>query len=42
VNAVITARIYNLNIHIAVAAFILTTLVFLLLVYPALFLWLSV
>lgn len=41
VNAVITARIYKLNIHITVAAFILTTLVFLLVVYPALFLWLS-
>ncbi|MBP2655286.1 MAG: hypothetical protein H6Q73_2855 [Firmicutes bacterium] len=41
VNAVITARIYNLNIHIPVAAFIFTTLLFLLLIYPALFLWLS-
>lgn len=41
VNAVITARIYHLNIHIAVAAFIFTTIIFLLFVYPALFLWLS-
>lgn len=41
VNAVITSRIYNLNIHISVAAFILTTIVFLLIVYPALFIGLS-
>ena len=42
VNAVITSRIYNLNIHISVAAFILTTIVFLLAVYPVLFIGLSV
>ncbi|MBP2651170.1 MAG: hypothetical protein H6Q74_1995 [Firmicutes bacterium] len=41
VNAVITARIYNLNLHIPVAAFILTTLVFLLVIYPALFMFLA-
>ncbi len=41
VNAVITSRIYNLNIHIAVAAFILTTILFLVIVYPALFIGLS-
>ena len=41
VNAVITSRIYHLNIHIAVAAFVLTTIVFLLIVYPALFIGLS-
>lgn len=41
VNAVITSRIYNLNIHISVAAFILTTIIFLLVVYPVLFLGLS-
>ena len=41
VNAVITSRIYNLNIHIAVAAFILTTILFLVIVYPTLFIGLS-
>lgn len=41
INAVITSRIYHLNIHIAVAAFILTTIVFLLIVYPVLFIGLS-
>ena len=42
VNAVITSRIYNLNIHISVAAFIVTTILFLLVVYPALFIGLSI
>jgi len=42
VNAVVTSRIYHLNIHISVAAFILTTIVFLLIVYPALFIGLSI
>lgn len=42
VNAVITSRIYHLNIHISVAAFILTTIVFLLVVYPALFVGLTI
>lgn len=42
VNAVITSRIYHLNIHISVAAFIVTTIVFLLIVYPALFIGLSI
>lgn len=41
VNAVITSRIYHLNIHLSVAAFILTTVVFLLVVYPVLFVGLS-
>lgn len=41
VNAVITARIYSLNIHLAVAAFIVSTLVFLVSVYPVLFITLS-
>jgi predicted permease len=41
VNAVITSRIYGLNIHLAVAAFIVTTLVFLVGVYPVLFFKLS-
>lgn len=37
VNAVITARIYQLNLHLTMAAFILTTLLFLVIIYPALF-----
>ena len=37
VNAVITARIYGLNLHLTMAAFISTTLLFLILIYPALF-----
>ncbi|MBQ5635955.1 MAG: hypothetical protein IIV08_00185 [Selenomonadales bacterium] len=37
VNAVITARIYGLNLHLTMAAFIATTLLFLILIYPALF-----
>lgn len=41
VNAVITSRIYHLNIHIAVAAFILTTILFVFIVYPILFLLLA-
>ncbi|MCE5285673.1 MAG: transporter [Pelosinus sp.] len=41
VNAVITSRIYKLNIHISVAAFILTTILFVALVYPLLFFMLA-
>jgi len=41
INAVVTARLYNLAIDLTVAAFIVTTLLFLVLVYPALFLLLS-
>lgn len=37
VNAVVTARLYHLNVNIAVAAFIVTTLLFLGIVYPLLF-----
>ncbi len=37
VNAVITARIYQLNLHLTMAAFISTTLLFLIFIYPALF-----
>lgn len=38
VNAVITARLYQLNLHLTMAAFILTTLLFLIIIYPLLFL----
>ena len=41
VNAVITSRIYDLNINIAVAAFIVTTLIFLTIIYPGLFIMLQ-
>ena len=41
INAVVTARLYGLNLHIAGAAFVLTTATFLFVVYPLLFLWLS-
>ena len=41
VNAVVTARLYHLNVDLDVAAFIVTTLVFLVVVYPLLFLLLA-
>lgn len=41
VNAVIIARLYKLNINICVAAFIVTTGLFIFVVYPALFFLLS-
>lgn len=37
INAVITVRLHDLNLHLAMAAFVLTTALFLLLVYPSLF-----
>ena len=37
INAVITAKIHNLNVHIATASFVVTTVLFLLLIYPMLF-----
>ena len=37
VNAVVTARLYNLSIDLTVAAFIVTTIIFLTMVYPFLF-----
>jgi len=41
INAVVTARLYGLNIHITAAAFILTTVAFLVAVYPLFIVWLS-
>lgn len=41
INAVVTARLYNLNVHVSGAAFVLTTAIFLVIVYPILFFWLS-
>ncbi len=41
INAVVTARLYNLAVDLTVAAFLVTTVLFLLLVYPTLFLLLS-
>lgn len=40
INAVVAAKIHNLNLNIAMAAFVLTTVVFLLVEFPLLFLWL--
>ncbi|MDF2502110.1 MAG: hypothetical protein K0Q77_2824 [Anaerosporomusa subterranea] len=40
-NTVILARLYDLNLHIASAAFFMTTVVFLSVVYPILFFWLN-
>lgn len=39
INAIVTARLYNLNVHVSGAAFVLTTAVFLVIVYPILFFW---
>jgi predicted permease len=42
INAIVLARLYNLDLDLAGAAFFLTTAVFLGAVYPILFLWLHV
>ncbi|MEN6567993.1 MAG: AEC family transporter [Veillonellales bacterium] len=39
INAVVIARLYDLNLHVSGAAFVLTTAIFLVIVYPLLFLW---
>jgi hypothetical protein len=39
VNAVIAMKLFGLNLHLSVAAFVLSTAVYLSLVFPALFLW---
>lgn len=36
INAIVTARLYHLNLHVSGAAFVLTTAVFLTLIYPLL------
>ena len=41
INAVVAARLYHLAVDLTVAAFLVTTLLFLIAVYPALFLFLS-
>lgn len=41
INAVFLARLYDFNVHIAGAAFFLTTIIFLMIVYPVLFFWLQ-
>jgi predicted permease len=40
-NTVVLARLYDLNLHIASAAFFMTTVIFLSVVYPILFFWLN-
>lgn len=39
INAVVTARLFRLNVHIAAAAFVLTTIIYLGMVLPLLFWW---
>lgn len=39
VNAVIAMKLFGLNLHLSVAAFVLSTAVYLILVFPAIFLW---
>ncbi|WP_456107082.1 AEC family transporter [Pelosinus propionicus] len=41
INAIVTARLYGLNLHVSGAAFVLTTVVFLVVVYPILFFWIT-
>ena len=41
INAVVLTRLYNFNVHLASAAFFLTTTVFLTAIYPVLFFWLQ-
>lgn len=39
VNAVIAMKLFGLNLHLSVAAFVLTTACYLVLIFPALFFW---
>jgi predicted permease len=39
INAIVTARLYNLNLPLAGAAFLLTTTLYLIVIYPALCCW---
>ena len=39
VNAVIAMKLFGLNLHLSVAAFVLSTAVYLCLVFPTIFLW---
>lgn len=39
VNAVIAMKLFGLNLHLSVAAFVLSTAVYMILVFPAIFLW---
>lgn len=41
INAIVTARLYGLNLHVSGAAFVVTTAVFLVIVYPILFFWIT-
>ena len=40
INAVVLARLYDFNVHLASAAFFLTTAIFIIIVYPVIFFWL--
>ena len=39
INAVITAQLYKLNVDITIASFLLTTVVFVLIVFPLFFVY---
>ena len=41
INSVITAQLYKLNVDITIASFLLTTVVFVLLVFPLFFFYIS-
>ena len=41
INAVVTAKIHNLNVNIAMAAFVLTTAIYIAIVVPGLFFWIA-
>ena len=41
INAVLTARLYKLNVDLTVASFLVTTVIYLLLFYPLFFLYVT-
>lgn len=41
INAVITARLYQLNVHLSVATFMLTTVIYLFIVFPLMFFYVT-
>ena len=41
INAVITARLFKLNVDLTIAAFILTTVIYLLVVFPLFFFYIT-
>lgn len=41
INAVIAAKVHDLNVHISTASFVVTTVLFLVIVFPVIFCWLT-